>query len=97
MLYAEAYEHDQKARLHERLPELAEAIARRTKLKNVTLDSFIVSATPYEDLRMRYDDGSWDWTRFAEKHVLFPERGEDYDYLAYVMAPPDAERRSSRG
>ena len=97
MLYAEAYEHDQKARLHERLPELAEAIAGRTKLKNVTLDSFIVSATPYEDLRMRYDDGSWDRTRFAEKHVLFPERGEDYDYLAYVMAPPDAERRSSRG
>ena len=97
MLYAEAYEHDQKARLHERLPELAEAIAGRTKLKNVTLDSFIVSATPYEDLRMRYDDGSWDRTRFAEKHVLFPERGEDYDYLAYVMAPPDVERRSAGG
>jgi hypothetical protein len=51
----------------------------------VALDSFIVSATPFEDLRVKYDDGSWDRKRFAEAHILFPERGEDYDYLALVM------------
>ena len=90
MLHAEAYEHDEKARLHERLPELAKAIAKRTKLKNVTLDSFIVSATPCEDLRVKYDDGSWDRRRFAGKHILFPERDNGYDYLAHMMSP-DAE------
>ena len=87
MLHAEAYEHDEKARLHERLPELAKAIAKRTKLKNVTLDSFIVSATPCEDLRVKYGDGSWDRRRFAGKHILFPERDDEYDYLAHMMSP----------
>ena len=97
MLHAEAYEHDEKARLHERLPELAKAIAKRTKPKNVAPDSFIVSATPFEDLRMKYDDGSWDRARFAGKHILFPERDKDYDYLAHMMMSPGAESRSSGG
>ncbi len=88
MLHAEAYSHDEKAQLHESLPGLAKAIAQRTGLRNVTLDSFIVSATRFENLRVRYDDGSWDRKRFAERHVLFPERGEDYDYLAHLMTPP---------
>lgn len=85
MLHAEAYLHDDKARLHESLPELAEAMGTRTNLKNVALDSFIISATPYEELRVKYDDGSWDLKRFAEKHVLFPEQSEGYNYLACVM------------
>ena len=93
MLHAEAYAQDDKARLHERLPELAEAMGARAKLKNVALDSFIVSATRYEDLRRKYDDGSWDRQRFAEKHILFPERGEDYDYLAHVLRAPGASER----
>jgi hypothetical protein len=93
MLHAEAYMHDDKARLHESLPELAKAMGARTKLKNVTLDSLIVSATPCDDLRGKCDDGTWDWRRFAEAHILFPERGEDYDYLAHVMtAPGDSGR-----
>jgi len=56
-------------------------------MKNVALDSFIVSATPYEDLWRRYDDGRWDRKRFAEAHILFfPERHDDYDYIAAIMA-----------
>ena len=35
----------------------------RTKLKNVALNSFIVSATPYEDLRAKCHDGWWDRKR----------------------------------
>ena len=87
MLHAEAYVHDDKARLHESLPGLAKAIAARTGLTNVSLDSFIVSATPYEDLRVKYDDGTWDRKRFAEAHILFPERTEGYDYLEAVFRP----------
>jgi hypothetical protein len=83
MLHAEAYMHDDKARLHEELPALAKAMCRRAKMKHVSLDSFIVSATRYEDLRTRYDDGTWDRDRFTEAHILFPE---DSDYLGRLFA-----------
>ena len=45
------------------------------------LDSYIVSATPYEKLRKKYDDGSWDRARFADAHILFPGRLDQYDYM----------------
>jgi hypothetical protein len=90
MLHAEAYVHDDKARLHEFLPELAKAMGTRTAMKNVVLDSFIVSATPYEDLRLRYDDGTWDRNRFAEAHILFPERSAQYDYIQLIVRQQNA-------
>jgi hypothetical protein len=81
MLHAKAYIHDEKARLHERLPELAKEMRQRSKKKNIMLDSFIISATPYDDLYKRYENGTWDREKFAEKHILFPEQKKDYDYL----------------
>ncbi len=85
MLQANAYQHDDKAQLHERLPALARKISQRSKGPNVRLDSFIISATPYEELYERYDDGSWDRERFAQAHILFPERTGTYDYLAKII------------
>jgi hypothetical protein len=85
MLHAKAYLHDEKARLHERLPELAKEVGRRSRRDDVSLDSFIVSTTTYEDLRQRYDDGKWDRSRFAEHHILFPERREGYDYMDILL------------
>lgn len=90
MLRAGAYMYDDRARLHESLPELARAMGTRTGLKNVALDSYIVSATPYEDLRTKYDDGKWDKRRFADVHILFPERNAQYDYLAMIMRQEEA-------
>jgi len=58
MLYANAYRHDEKARLHEALPDLAKDIGARSKQKHITLDSYTISATPYDDLRKKYDDGT---------------------------------------
>jgi len=84
MLHAKAYIHDEKARLHERLPELAREIAKGSKM-NVELDAFIFSATPYDQLYPRYDDGTWDRDKFAEKHILFQERKEDYDYIKLLF------------
>ena len=72
LLHARAYLHDEKARLHERLPDLAKAIEERSHKKGITLDSFIISATPYENLHEKYDDGTWDMEKFAQKHILFP-------------------------
>ncbi len=85
MIHAKAYIHDEKARLHERLPELAREIGKRSERTNVFLDAFIISATPYDDLYQRYDDGTWDRVRFAEKHILFLERGADYDSMRILF------------
>ena len=85
MLHALAYEHDDKARLHERLPELAKGISQHDRSLNVSLNSFIISATSYEDLYKHYNDGKWDREKFAEAHILFPERNENYDYLAKIL------------
>lgn len=85
MIHAKAYQQDDKARLHERLPELAKEIGARSQQQDVTLDSYIVSATPYRDLHKRYDDGSWDKARFADEHILFAERNEQYDYIKRIF------------
>ena len=86
MVYSKSYIHDDKARLHEKLPQLAEDMAQRSKQKNVKLDSFIISATAYDDLHARYDEGTWDRVKFAEKHILFPEQNkEGYDYLKILF------------
>ena len=71
-----------------RVPGLAAALASRTTLKNVTLDSFIVSATPYEELRTRYDDGTWDRARFDERHILFREQSAPYAHVARILGSP---------
>jgi hypothetical protein len=86
MLRAKAYIHDEKARLHERLPKLAKEIEKRGKKKGASLDSFIISATPYDDLRKCYDDGTWDLEKFAEKHILFPQRDREYDYIQTILS-----------
>ncbi|MCF6191543.1 MAG: DEAD/DEAH box helicase family protein [Candidatus Hydrothermae bacterium] len=85
MLHAKAYVHDEKARLHERLPQLAAEIAQRSGQDNVILDAFIISATPYDELRERYDDGTWSKEKFAEKHILFFERSDEYDYIKLLF------------
>jgi hypothetical protein len=81
MLHARPYANDDKARLHEQLPGLAQEIGARSKWKHITLDSYIISATPYEELRKKYDDGKWDREKFAGVHILFLERTSEYDYM----------------
>ena len=86
MLHAKAYIYDEKARLHERLSELAQEIAHRSGRTNISLDAFIISATPYDELHLHYDDGTWDRAKFAKKHILFMERGDKYDYMEILFA-----------
>ena len=94
MLSQEAYSQDDHARLHERLPELACAITQRSDgAANVTLDSFIVSATSYEQLYRRYDDGTWSREKFAEKHILFQEA---QGYIAEIFKEPIAREVPQR-
>ena len=87
MLHQKAYKHDEKAQLHERLPELARKIADRSGNPNVRLDSFIISATRYEDLWKYYDNGKWTREDFAAKHILFRESDEEYNYIEKILHP----------
>ena len=82
MIHAEAYDHDEKAQLHNRLPELARKIGERSGRYDITLDSYIISATQFQHLHKRYDDGTWDLERFAEAHILFAEHS---DYLNRIF------------
>ena len=84
MIHAPAYEHDDKAKLHERLPQLAAEIAQRSPANaNVSLDSFIISATPYDELSKKYDSGDWSIERFAQAHILFPD--SEGGYVAHII------------
>ncbi len=85
MIHAGPYKNDDKAQLHETLLKLSEELKKRTKLKNVSLDSYIVSVTPYDKLKKVYDDGSWNWEKFTNAHILFFERNERYDYVSFLM------------
>jgi len=88
MLHAYAYIHDDKAQLHRRLADLTQEINRRAGIHNVALDSYIISVTPFEELRLRYGDGKWDKDRFAaEAHVLF-RQGQDPAYLRQILKGP---------
>lgn len=82
LVHALAYEHDDRARLHERLRELEPAIAARSGCPAARLDSYIISATPYECLRRRYGSGDWDRARFAAAHILF---ADDEGYAAALL------------
>jgi hypothetical protein len=88
MVYAKAYIHDEKARLHEYLRTLSQQLPPPSNGWTVELDSYLVSATPFDELRERYDDGTWDRAKFAQHHILFPERNGGYDYLRFILAPP---------
>ncbi len=86
MVFAKAYVHDEKAHLHETLPLLAKDIATRSKKhKQVILDSYIISATPFDKLYKSYDDGTWDRQKFRNAHILFPEINADYNYINEII------------
>lgn len=85
MLHEKAYELSDKTMLHERLSELSKSWAAKTGLSNVSLDSYIISVTPYEKLRGYYGDGNWSKSDFQNKHILFPGSLRDLDYLTSIL------------
>ncbi|HUU20065.1 MAG TPA: DEAD/DEAH box helicase family protein [Sedimentisphaerales bacterium] len=98
MRQEKTYWTSDKAQLHERLAKLSKEWGQKTGLKNVELDSFIISATTYDELREYYGDGNWTKKQFADKHVLFFERNKNYDYLGMLFSPlkQDVESKSGK-
>lgn len=89
----DAPDKSEKVRLHHRMRELTAELGRKPGMATVTLDLYIVSQTPFENLAKRYG-GKWDRRRFAAHHILFPERGPDYDYLAEIIMGDNSAQQS---
>lgn len=67
-------ESNEKIRLYEDLRTLSAEISKRSGVENVSLDSYIVSATSFEELRPRWGEKEWaNRSRFADEHVLFED------------------------
>ena len=85
MIYAPANQVDEKVQLHAHLKDLQDKLDHPDFY--VELDSFIVSTTPFQDLKDRYADGSWDQQKFTDHHILFQVRDANngYDYIAEIL------------
>lgn len=81
MRHEKSYSQDDRARLHEELKKLEADLHERTKTKNISLDSYIISATKYDDLKPHYGEGDWSKDKFTEHHILFFED----DYLPLIF------------
>lgn len=87
MMHDEPYESNDKAKLHEQLPELSRKISARTKTDDICLDSFIISVTPYSKLQQISVYHDWDLQMFSGRHILFFDSIEGYDYISELLAP----------
>lgn len=92
MIHAKSYQNDDKVRLHERLPEIEKELARKSRRRGITLDSFILSATAYDDLKPRYEDGTWTREDFAKHHILFFSEQENLDHIAQILKLPSRHK-----
>jgi len=91
MLNEDHHSRNPKVQLYKRLQAHVAGALKRSKFKDLTLDSFIISKTSYDDLRKRFADDSGPWKRetFAASHILFfPENG--YHYLEQIVEPDSA-------
>lgn len=75
---------NRKANLHEKLQEQVADARKKSKNKHLMLDSFIISATPYDDLRKKHGP-EWDKPKYAEAHILFFDQDKSSSYLQRII------------
>jgi len=87
MLHEDHPSVNPKINLNKKLQAQAVDALKRSKIKNVTLDSFVISITPYDELRTKICDESGPWSRekFAESHILFFNDTEQKSYLEKIV------------
>jgi len=72
-----------KVNLHKKL-KIQEAVARKkSKNNHLVLDSYIISRTPYDDLR-RQHGAEWERARYADAHVLFGDE-PNYGHIEAIV------------
>ena len=87
--------NNDKVDLYLALEDLSDRIARKGG-PDLHIDSYVISATPFHELRKKWGEG-WTRERFARKHVLFDD-GDLEKRIPDLLAPRDhLERRVSTG
>lgn len=91
MFYGDPPDENEKVNLYRKMRELTKRIRQKPDSDAVTLDSYMVSQTP---LKVLTDQWGKDWNRrrLAEHHILLPERGEGYDYVAEIVQGAESQR-----
>lgn len=85
--------NNEKVDLYLWLEDLSDRIEARDGPRGVSLDSYIVSATPFHELSKKWGEG-WTRERFARRHVLFEDDLDDR--ISALLQPRDElERRVS--
>ena len=84
MYYEDQPDDNEKANLYRKMRELTDHIKQKPDSDVVTLDSYMVSQTSLKVLINLWGK-DWNRQRLAEHHILFPERGEGYDYVAEIV------------
>ena len=84
MLHEENPAASDKVQLCVGMPMWSRAMSHRNKRPDVSVDAYIVSATPFATLKNRWPEYS-SLSDFAANHVLFPIRRADYDYMEIIV------------
>jgi len=75
---------NRKVNLHTKLTTQLSDARKKSKNKQLLLDSYIISATPYDDLHKKFGP-DWNKARFATAHILFFGEDNDKSYLETIM------------
>jgi type III restriction/modification enzyme restriction subunit len=71
-----------KINLHKKLEAQSVDVLKRSKVKDLTLDAYVVSVTPYAELCKRHGS-EWDKAKYEDAHILFFD--EDRSYLKNII------------
>ena len=80
MVHAPAYANDPKAYLHETMKPLNTQLAQQ--YPDIQMNSFLISQTPFDDLKNSYGDGKWTCDDFRKRNILFLE---DTNCIAHIL------------
>jgi hypothetical protein len=84
MLMEEHPSTSQKVNRYKRLEAELPDARKKSKNKDLMLDSFIVSVTPFDDLRKKHGS-EWDRKKYAASHVLFLSDEECKTFLDSIF------------
>jgi hypothetical protein len=73
-----------KVNLHKRLQTQVADARKKSKNKHLMLDSFVISLTPYDQLRKQHGL-DWDKQKYADAHIFF-EEDADKNYIKTMIA-----------
>jgi hypothetical protein len=73
-----------KVNLYRKLKSQEEAARKKSKVSGLSLDAFVISATPFDDLQPHHG-AEWDRAKYAEAHIFFGDE-EDHGHLESIVS-----------